>query len=271
MVAEPESETRPAAPQGLNRRVVVLGASNTVRGVASLVAALERSWGKPVDLLAALGHGRAYATTSRVLQRRLPAIRSCKIWEHLAARERLPTAGLVTDIGNDLIYGVSLERTLEAVEQCVAELAPYCDRLVVTKTPLSNVAQLGETQFKLMRTALFPRSQLELGAALEAMDALNQALDAFAGRYRAYVIAPRPQWYGWDPIHILRGCYPDAWATLLAPVRDGQPGGYGRATWRNWLRLRCQFRQLERTWFGWDRGMSQPAGKLTTGTVVSYF
>jgi hypothetical protein len=48
----------------------------------------------------------------------------------------LPTAALITDIGNDLFYEASVERIAEWIEQCLSRLAPLCERIVVTQLPL---------------------------------------------------------------------------------------------------------------------------------------
>jgi len=55
-----------------SRRVVFLGASNVVRAISTIVETAELSWGLPLDVLAACGHGRSYGRTSCVLGRSLP-------------------------------------------------------------------------------------------------------------------------------------------------------------------------------------------------------
>ena len=92
------------------RRVVLLGASNLVAGLPRVVEAARSVWGGPLDILAAAGHGRSYGRSSRVLWRTLPGILSCGLWEDLARRPPASTAALLTDVGNDILYGGSDRR-----------------------------------------------------------------------------------------------------------------------------------------------------------------
>ena len=74
------------------RRVVLLGASNLTRGISTVVATAQRVWGQPLEVLAALGHGRSYGIESRVLGRRLPGILNSGLWEALDRSPASPTA-----------------------------------------------------------------------------------------------------------------------------------------------------------------------------------
>ncbi|MEX0819484.1 MAG: hypothetical protein WD070_07815, partial [Pirellulaceae bacterium] len=91
--------------EGPNRRVVLLGASNIARSPAIVFDSARSAWGSPLDIVAATGHGRSYGMTSCVLGRTLPGILQCGLWEALATRPLVPTAALLTDIGNDILYG----------------------------------------------------------------------------------------------------------------------------------------------------------------------
>ena len=86
-----------------DRRVVLLGASNLMRGISTVVATAQRVWGQPLEVLAAgawpiLWHrkpcaGSAFAGNS-------------KQW-YLGGPKPvppLPTAVLITDVGNDILY-----------------------------------------------------------------------------------------------------------------------------------------------------------------------
>ena len=63
--------------------------------------------GVPLDILAALGHGRSYGSLSNVSGRVLPGITTCGLWERWENSPALPTRALLTDIGNDLFYDVA--------------------------------------------------------------------------------------------------------------------------------------------------------------------
>ena len=88
--------------------VVALGASNLSRGLSRLTAVVRDTIPAP-RLLVAAGHGRSYGASSRVAWRRLPSILQSWLWRAFdrlepPARDRRLLA-VVTDIGNDLLYG----------------------------------------------------------------------------------------------------------------------------------------------------------------------
>ncbi|HEX5443564.1 MAG TPA: hypothetical protein VFW87_07035, partial [Pirellulales bacterium] len=118
------------------RRVVLLGASNVTRGISTVVETACRVWGRPLDLLAAIGHGRSYGMKSTVLVRTLPGILDCGLWPALAERPPAHTAALVTDVGNDLFYGADPPQIAGWIEACVDRLAKLDAAVVMTRMPV---------------------------------------------------------------------------------------------------------------------------------------
>src|SRR2546423_15371382 len=101
------------------RRVILLGASNLTRSFPTVVATVRQTWYEPVEIMAAMGHGRSYGQDSSVLGRKISGIFPCALWRDLQNRPPLPTAALVTDIGNGILYGISTDRLLDWVERCL--------------------------------------------------------------------------------------------------------------------------------------------------------
>ncbi len=135
-VTEPPKQS---PPTGLTRRVVLLGASNLTKGIGTVLETACRHWGRPLEAVGALGHGRSYGNASRVLGRQLPGILECGLWQVLGRSPGVPTAGLVTDIGNDLLYGQGVARIADWLEQCLDRLAAVHARTVVTLLPVDNL------------------------------------------------------------------------------------------------------------------------------------
>lgn len=134
----------------------MLGASNLVRGLSTVIETAQIACGQRLEVLAVLGHGRSYGMESSVLGRTLPGIVSCGLWEVLQ-RQPSPTAMvLVTDIGNDLLYGVSVDQIANWLDTCFARLAPLSTRTVVTTLPIESLRKISKSRYRLMRSFFSP-------------------------------------------------------------------------------------------------------------------
>lgn len=248
----------------------MLGASNLVRCLPTIVNTTRRVWGQPLDFIAALGHGRSYGMDSRVLGRTLPGITHCALWQEVAQRPEARTAALITDVGNDILYGVSSDQIAEWVDQCCTRLTPMCEAIVVTQLPLRALERLGRVRFYALRTVLFPFSRLRFEGLMSTATDLNEALVTVARRHRAHVIEPDPGWYGFDPIHIRRRQAGEAWSRILSswsrPTRDEGNDNARRLAWKL-IRLRPHRRRL----FGIEQRQFQPALQLEDGTEISLY
>ncbi len=116
--------------------------------------------------MAAIGHGRSYGVSSTVLGRTLPGIINCGLWEDLERRPPLPTAALVTDIGNDIVYGSDATVVLRWVETCVQRLADRVERLVVTRLPIDSLSATPAWRIHLLSSLIFPSSRVKPAEAL---------------------------------------------------------------------------------------------------------
>jgi hypothetical protein len=252
------------------RRVVILGASNLVRGITTVFETSTRCWGGPLDFLAAHGHGRSYGGESMFLGRVLPGIRNCALWEALEQREPLPTAALITDVGNDVLYGAPVERIVEWVETCIARLRPRCERMIVTELPVHQLRTLTRGRYNFIRNIIFPQCRVPFEDAVERALLLNERLCELADRHNAIRVATLPEWFGFDPIHIRFDRLGPAWRQILAPWCDGEPPRTQPISIRRALflrRLRPHYRRV----FGIEQRKVQPAARLRDGSVISYF
>lgn len=253
-----------------NRRIVLLGASNLVLGIPTIVDIARGIWQQPLEIVAAMGHGRSYGSESWVLGRCLPGILSSGIWESLADRRRLATTALITDIGNDILYGVPVSRISEWLEHCFEQMAPLAEKIVVTELPLESVKSLSQRKFSLIRKIFFPQSRLSLREAISSAYQLNDALSQLAKRYDAAIVKPQNDWYGFDPIHIRRCRVKQAWKKILSPWADDTEPEPAIGNLRQSVYLRC-LRPKMRRLFGWTQRKKQPAGKLRDGSTVAYY
>lgn len=244
-------------------RVVALGASNLTRGFPNLVSAARSRSGADVEILAALGLGRSYGMPSRVLARTLPGILDSGLWNALADRPPLPTRALVTDVGNDILYGASPAQILAWVEEGLGRLRSFTDDVVMTGLPLDSIRRLSPAKFVAVRTALFPRCRLTFTQVVDAAERIAEGLRGLAASHGARFVGLRPEWYGFDPVHIRPGRWGAAWREILgADYTAGGAPSLGET-------LRLHALLPERQWlFGLERTHPQRGVRLAAGGHV---
>ncbi len=253
------------------RRFILLGASNLARGLSSVVAAACGVWGYPLDILAAIGHGRSYGNPSRVLGRRLSGILPCGLWQALAEREPAPSLALVTDIGNDIFYGVPASQIADWVGTCIDRLQGAGARVIVTGLPICNLDRVSTAHFAVIRTLIFPSCRLTLAEAKDRARELHELVVGLAQSRGATLVEPTAAWYGLDPIHIRWSQQATAWNAILSAGRDFDSTAPSADSvsprWINLLRLAPQQRWL----LGFEQRRAQPCARLVGGSLLSLF
>jgi hypothetical protein len=244
-------------------RVVALGASNLTRGFHTVVSTARAAWGPDVEVVAALGHGRSYGVHSRFAVRTLPGILGCGLWRELESRSSIPTRALVTDVGNDILYGFSAAQTLAWVAEAVGRMQKFTRDIVLTDLPLGGIEQLSQARFLVFRSILVPSCRLSLGEVRRTAEEVNEGLAALAAAQGIRFFRLDPQWYGFDPIHIRPSLWRPAWQQILGgPPATRDYGGRLEA-------LSLYFTPPERQWLlGMERHSPQAGVKLRSGGKV---
>lgn len=196
-------------------RLVALGASNLTRGFHTIVSTARSVWGPEVEVLAALGHGRSYGAPSKFMCRTLPSIIKSGVWTELERRPHMATRGLVTDVGNDILYGFSVGQTLAWVEEVLVRLSRVTKDIVLTDLPLISVQRLSNIKFLAFRSVLAPRCRLSLAQVIERTERVNEGLLQLSWTYGAKLFRLNPAWYGFDPIHVRPSQWRPAWQQIL--------------------------------------------------------
>jgi hypothetical protein len=262
------TSTPPATP---TRRVVLLGASNVARSLPTLVDIARRRCAGPLDLLAACGNGRSYGVRTRWFGRELPGIVPSGLWDVLANRPTLPTSALVTDVGNDLLYDVEVPQIVAWVESCVERLQRAGAQVVLTPLPLRGILAVSATWYALLKAATCPRCRLDRAGMLARAEELDARLRDLARARGLMLVEPRPEWYGFDLVHIRAKHCPAAWAEILSPWPNGAASS-GSTALTFGERLRLRLLPPERRWlFGRQQDRAQPAGTLPDGSTLALY
>ncbi len=242
-------------------RVVALGASNLTRGFQAVVSAARDAWGRDVEIFAALGHGRSYGAASSVLCRRLPGILESGLWRELDSLPSLPTRALVTDVGNDILYGFAAEQVLAWVDEAVTRLQQVTRDVVLTDLPLASIRRLPRGRFLLFRSVLVPSCRLSLDQGVETAEQVDAGLAALATARGVRLFHLEPTWYGFDPIHIRPSLWRSAWRQILGV--PSVAGGDQRSLLEG---LRLYLMRPEQRWmFGVEQHTPQSGVALRRG------
>jgi hypothetical protein len=242
-------------------RVIALGASNLTRGFQTVVATARAQWGSDVEVIAALGHGRSFGSESRFVARSIPGILQSDLWRHLDGLPPLPTRAIVSDIGNDILYGFDHTQILAWIEQVVERLARLSDDITLAGLPRVGVDDISSARFVFFRSIFFPRCRLSFTEVAQTAERVRDGVAALAAARGLRFVQLKPEWYGVDPIHFRPSKWREAWQEIVCG--DSRPM-LGRLSRSEALRLYLMRPQHQRV-FGFEygadqRGVSLPAG-----------
>lgn len=199
------------------RTIVIIGASNVTLSLPVIWSTLTRSVREPFRLIVTAGHGRSFGMPNTVLGRTLPSILECGLWETLdALKPATVTQAIVTDVGNDLLYGADAKQTMDWVNETIDRLLACDARVLVTGLPMDALRGLSSRRFEFFRRLMFPNSTLTLDTALVEGESLNNQLLNSNSKQNTTCTTPVDDWYGFDPIHIRRRCRRKAWSRYLS-------------------------------------------------------
>lgn len=253
------------------QKLVLLGASNLSRAFPIAVSMSQQVFETPLDIFVAKGHGRSYGKVSSCLGKKISGIFSCGIWRAIEQEKSMPITAFVTDIGNDLAYEVPVETIVEWVEASLDRLLALGARVVLSDLPLEVIRQLSATRYRCFRAILFPQCRLDWREMLQRAELLSERLQEVTKSLEVPLFVGRKEWYGLDPIHPRRRCYPEMWAQLLALVAETSSG---LSLLRCPLATAWYLRRLRpESWsaFSFLRRASQPNGRLHDGSTISLY
>lgn len=250
-------------------RFILFGASNLTLSLRLVIHRLQQRLGGPSEVLAAVGHGRAYGLASQALGRGLPGITGCDVWCQLGHLPVRPTYALLTDIGNDILYGSTSQQVLQSVSWCVAQLQRHGARVVVTNLPLAAIERLSERRYLFYRKLFYPSSCLSRDEVLRCVRTVHLGVRKLAWQQNFLLFEQHLQWFGADGIHVrywLRSrFYRDVVASFpLAGNFSPQSDRY-RDDVQPWQR-RARF--AYKTLLGREVRCTQPSGRLADGSIV---
>ena len=249
------------------RRVVALGASNLTRGFQAVVATARAAWGRDVEVIAALGHGRSYGAESRFLVRTLPGILQSDLWQDLARLPPRPTRAIVSDIGNDILYGFSHDQILAWVEETLDRLAEYSNDIVLAGLPYVGPADISHRRFLFFRSVFFPGCRLTFAEVADTAARVSEGVAAIADARKLRFVGLKKEWYGVDPIHFRPSVWRAAWQEIVYGSECPELGDLSRIEALHLYLMRPQHQQL----FGIELGVEQQGVRLPAGGTIRLY
>ena len=183
----------------------------------------------------------------------------------------MPTAAVIADIGNDLVYEEPVETILEWIETALDRLHQRGAACVLNNVPLASARTLGPMRYRLFRSIVFPACRLDLPTLLARAEALSAGISELAESRKTPVFSGESAWYGFDPIHPKRGRRFDIWRQMLGALGAGERGVEETrpsfCAGRTYRRLK----PLEYSLWGLRRGAEQPCARLADGSSIALF
>lgn len=277
---KPDEMNSTANADPFKSRVILLGASNLSLGISSVVRSILQTVPAPVEFFIADGFGRSYGQTSRVMSRTLPGILDCDLWDDVAESHwagPLPTFALITDIGNDIAYGVAPAQIFEWIKECVHRLTGWNSKIVMTGLPIGSLNRLSPTHFAIVRRILFPSLRMTVEAVQSRAEVIDHSLRKLANDVGFPVVDAAPSWYGLDPIHLGRRYWFEYWSRVLANWINSDEEGTSASTINKlradpflWCYLWTRWPNYRR-FLGSPHRRTQPSGRLRDGSAISVY
>jgi hypothetical protein len=104
--------------------------------------------------------------------RSLPGILECGMWNSIVTSpnrqiaKSAPTFALITDIGNDVMYGATPDVITQWVEQCIDRLESHGASVAINPPPIESIRSVKRWQYTIVRSLLFPTRRLTFETAL---------------------------------------------------------------------------------------------------------
>ena len=247
-------------------RVIALGASNLTRALYTVLSTARSAWSHDVEFVAALGLGRSYGIKSSVFGRAVPGILECGLWDALDAMPAAPAIGLVTDVGNDIMYNIDVPQILDWVRESVRRLERHTTSITIAGLPVAGDRRLSDLQFRWLRYVIVPSCRLTHDELRHRASVVNDGLRAIAAERGHRFVELDSAWYGFDPIHIRHRDWRTAWSRMLGvPTESEWRGSLGEA-------IGLHLRRPQRQWvFGREIRQQAQGAPLSGGGRVWLF
>ena len=182
---------------------IFLGASNLARSFYGLKRCITRClFPRPVSFIHAMGPGRGYISQGGIFNAIYSPILYCDILKAAYNRRKInqQVVALITDIGNDIMYGVPVEEIIAGLQSLFDALNEFEANIFVTSIPVDLKRDIGGFYFRILRRVFFPNSPVEHYQVSEAIEIINKFIIQSLNK-NITAINEMKQFCGIDKIH----------------------------------------------------------------------
>ncbi len=184
-----------------------LGASNLWLARRQLVQALGR-YG-PSRLSIAAGPGRSYGQTAGNPFLKYPSLLASDMFA--PPIDGRPGLAVLTDVGNDIAYGIEAERLLDWVSRAAERLRERGFEVALTRLPLRTLERLPDLLFHLIALLFFGRLGAERREIFERLETVENGVQELALERGFTLLECDEEWFGWDGFHLRGGARSACW------------------------------------------------------------
>jgi len=199
---------------------IFLGASNLARSFHGLKYCIERCiFPRPASFVHAMGPGRGYVSRGGILNAIYSPILNCGILEaarNKKIKDQLVVA-LITDIGNDIMYGVSSEKIINGLQYLLNSLGEFKTNIFITSIPVDLENDISELHFHIIRQIYFPKSPVKYSQTSNNIKAINKFILQSSNK-KITVINDMKQFCGIDKIHYSIFKSQPAWSHVVGKL-----------------------------------------------------
>lgn len=180
-----------------------MGASNLARGYSLLTRHISSCFGKnKVEFLNALGPGRGFCARGGMFNFTYPSIQDCRILDVAQKKSCDSRVVLITDIGNDLMYGVSAGTLIESLDGLIDKALQWDAEVFLTSIHVNLKKDVSQTTFFILKSFFYPGSNITYEETDLFIKQVNGYLKEKAGKNeRVHLISGMESFAGADKIH----------------------------------------------------------------------
>ncbi len=180
-----------------------MGASNLARGYSLLTRYLSRCLGvQNIEFLNALGPGRGFCAKGGMFNFIYPPIQDCQVIEAVDKKTKNPRVVLITDLGNDLMYGVTPDALIECLDTLIDRMLKWNADIFLTSIHINMKKDISRRTFYILRFIFYPNSKMNYEETDSLIIKVNDYLEEKArNNKKVHLITGMESYAGSDKIH----------------------------------------------------------------------